>query len=269
MQTALSIAGSDSSAGAGIQADLKTFHAHGVYGLTAITAVTVQNTQKVYSVQEIRPEIVRDQIICLFEDFKIGSLKMGMVFNKEIIKAIAEALDQVQAQKIVLDPVMISKSGYSLLQSEAREALQNELLPRADLITPNIPEAEEILNLRIGSRVDLQDAAEKLLSFGAKRVILKGGHLKSESGRALDLYYDGETLLDLDGPFIQTKSTHGTGCTFSAAITANLALGLEYAQAAQKAKDYITSAILKAEPLGHGNGPTNHFWEFSSGDINV
>ena len=265
MQTALTIAGSDSGAGAGIQADLKTFHAHGVYGLTAITAVTVQNTQRVLGVQEVDPEIVRDQILCLFEDFQITALKIGMVFNKAIIEAILESLERVKPQNTVLDTVMVSKSGQSLLQEEARETLVQRLLPRADLITPNIPEAQFILGSKIESLEDMYSAARKLVSSGASRVILKGGHLRLESGRARDIFYDGKEFLDLENSYINTRNTHGTGCTFSAALAANLALGRDYIQAAKQSKKYITGALSRSISLGDGHGPTNHFWEYSLG----
>ena len=263
MQTALTIAGSDSGAGAGIQADLKTFHAHGVYGLTAITAVTVQNTQRVLGVQEVDPEIVRDQILCLFEDFQITALKIGMVFNKAIIEAILESLDRVKPENTVLDTVMVSKSGHSLLQEEAREILVQRLLPRADLITPNIPEAQSILGSPIESLDDMYSAARKLVSSGASRVILKGGHLQPESGRARDIFYDGKEFLELENSYINTRNTHGTGCTFSAALAANLALGSDYIQAAKQSKKYITGALARSISLGKGHGPTNHFWEYS------
>lgn len=269
MQTALTIAGSDSGGGAGIQADLKTFHAHGVYGLTAITAVTVQNIQRVLGVQEVDPEIVRNQILCLFEDFEIGALKIGMVFNNAIIEAILEALDQVKPQNIVLDTVMVSKSGQSLLQEEARDALVQRLLPRADLITPNIPEAQSILGRPIESLEDMYSAARKLVSSGASRVILKGGHMQPKSGRARDIFYDGKEFLDLENSYINTQNTHGTGCTFSAALAANLALGRDHIRAAEQSKEYITGALSWSISLGKGHGPTNHFWQYSLGGENV
>ncbi len=259
---ALSIAGSDSSAGAGIQADLKTFEAHQVYGLTAVTAVTVQNTQGVYAVQEMPPEIVREQILCLFADMNIQAVKIGMVFNAGIIKAIARALEEVQARAVILDPVMISKSGFPLLQSEARQALLQDLMPLAHLITPNLLEARAILNKNIESLQDMEQAARDLLQSGPDRVVLKGGHLDSE--QAVDVYYDGQVVEHLYSEYINTRNTHGTGCTFSAAIAAGLAQGASWSQAVHQAKNYIFQAIKHSLPLGRGHGPTNHFFFLKS-----
>jgi hydroxymethylpyrimidine/phosphomethylpyrimidine kinase len=267
MQVALTIAGSDPSAGAGIQADLKTLHAHGVYGLTAITAVTVQNTQKVFGVQKVKPEIVRDQILCLYDDFEIKAVKIGMLLDTDIVYSIIQAFEKTNPQNVVLDPVMISKSGYALLKEETREVLKNELLPRADLITPNIPEAEVILNTKINSVQEMYQASEGLFKYGAKRTVLKGGHLPSNTKIkiAKDIYYDGQSFLELEDRYIQSKNTHGTGCTFSAAIAANLALGHDYAQAAVLSKKYLTEAIARGKQLGKGQGPTNHFWQYNLG----
>ena len=258
MKTALSIAGSDPCAGAGIQADLKTFHAHGVYGLTAITAVTVQNTQKVAGVQEMRPEIVRDQVLCLFEDIAIQAVKVGMVFNVSIIEAIAQAFEAAQPDNVVIDPVMISKSGCSLLLPEAQKALIDTLLPWASVLTPNLMEAGAILGKDIQGVQKMKEAAREICDLGPGGVVVKGGHLDRD--RATDVFFDGRDIHELPGTFTQTRNTHGTGCTFSSAIAANLALGKPLLGAVQQAKTYISGAIAHGLDIGKGHGPTHHFY---------
>jgi hydroxymethylpyrimidine/phosphomethylpyrimidine kinase len=259
MRTALTIAGSDSSGGAGIQADLKTFQAHGVFGMTAITAVTVQNTRKVYAIQEISPAIVKGQILCLFDDITIHAVKIGMVSDITLIDAIADALTQVERPPIVLDPVMISKSGYALLKEEAQQALVARLFPLADVVTPNIFEAERLVGHPIGSVAAMQTAAREILALGARKVVVKGGHLGG--AQATDILYDGQTFRELTSPRYDTPNTHGTGCTFSSAIAANLALGHPFFEAVAKAKHYISGAIRHALAIGRGHGPTHHFFD--------
>ncbi len=259
MKTALTIAGSDASGGAGIQADLKTFQAHGVYGMSAITAVTVQNTQKVYDVQEMTPEIVRGQILCLFDDIAIHAVKIGMVSSIPLIQAVAEALGSVSPPPVVLDPVMISKSGYRLLRQDAREALIRHLFPLAEVVTPNIFEAEILAGFSIKNIAGMKVAAETILSLGAKKVVVKGGHLGE--AHATDVIYDGREFRTLDSRRVDTKNTHGTGCTFSSAVAANLALGRDFFDAVSRAKTYITGAIAHALDIGKGCGPTHHFYE--------
>jgi hydroxymethylpyrimidine/phosphomethylpyrimidine kinase len=259
MRTALTIAGSDSSGGAGIQADLKTFQAHGVFGMTAITAVTVQNTRKVYDIQEISPDIVKGQIICLFDDIAIHAVKIGMVSDIALIEAIAEALRQVERPPVVLDPVMISKSGYALLKEEAQQALVARLFPLAEVVTPNIFEAERLVGHPIGSVDEMQTAAREILALGARKVVVKGGHLGG--AQATDVLYDGQTFRELTSPRYDTPNTHGTGCTFSSAIAANLALGHPFFDAVANAKTYISGAIRNALPIGRGHGPTHHFFD--------
>jgi hydroxymethylpyrimidine/phosphomethylpyrimidine kinase len=259
-RTALTIAGSDSSGGAGIQADLKTFQAHGVFGMTAVTAVTVQNTQKVYDIQEIHPDIVRDQILCLFEDIAIHAVKIGMVSSVPLIEAIADALDRVDRPPVVLDPVMISKSGYALLKPEAQEALITRLFPLADVVTPNIFEAERLAGHPIETFAAMQTAAREIRALGARKVVVKGGHLGT-SQDATDILYDGDTFRELTGPRFDTPNTHGTGCTFSSAIAANLALGQPFFEAVSNAKTYITGAIRNSLAIGKGHGPTHHFFD--------
>ena len=257
MKVALTIAGSDSCGGAGIQADLKTFHAHGVFGMSAITAVTVQNTQKVYDVQEINPEIVKEQILCLFEDIDIHAVKIGMVSSIPLIQIISETLSQVAAPPIVVDPVMISKSGYRLLNQDAQDALVKHLFPLAEVVTPNIYEAEVLIGEKIETLESMKVAAHKILGLGAGKVVVKGGHLGDEL--ATDVLYDGSEYKELESRRFDTKNTHGTGCTFSSAIAANLALGKDFFDAVSMAKKYITGAIEHSLPIGKGHGPTNHF----------
>ncbi|MBW1959830.1 MAG: bifunctional hydroxymethylpyrimidine kinase/phosphomethylpyrimidine kinase [Deltaproteobacteria bacterium] len=259
MKVALTIAGSDSSGGAGIQADIKTFQALGVFAMSAVTAVTVQNTQKVYAVQEIKPEIVRDQILCLFEDAAIDAVKIGMVSSIQLIETIASSLKAVDLPPVVLDPVMISKSGYRLLNQDAQQALVNELFPLAEVVTPNIYEAEALVGETIKGLEEMKDVAKKILSLGAKKVVVKGGHLGG--GLSTDIVYNGAKYRCLESPRFETKNTHGTGCTFSSAIAANLALGKGFFDAVELAKKYITVAIEHSLSIGKGHGPTHHFFD--------
>jgi hydroxymethylpyrimidine/phosphomethylpyrimidine kinase len=259
VRIALTIAGSDSSGGAGIQADLKTFQAHGVFGMSAVTAVTVQNTQKVYDIQEIDPKIVHDQITCLFDDIEIHAVKIGMVSSVELIQAIAKALRSVQPPAIVLDPVMISKSGFRLLKTDAQAALVRYLFPLAQVVTPNIYEAQALTGYTIQDIEDMKTAALDILKLGAKKVVVKGGHLGKE--QATDIVYDGRDFVALQRHRVDTKNTHGTGCTFSSAIAANIALGKPFFEAVTLAKAYITGAIKHAVSIGKGHGPTHHFFD--------
>ncbi len=259
MKIALTVAGSDSSGGAGIQADLKTFQAHGVFGMSAVTAVTVQNTQKVYDVQEIHPRLVHDQIVCLFDDTEIHAVKIGMVSSIELIREVARALRAVNPPVVVLDPVMISKSGYRLLNHDAQDELVQSLFPLADVITPNIYEAETLAGDKIRNVHEMKSAAVKLLRLGAKTVVVKGGHLGEY--RATDILYDGTKFKQLQSRRIDTNNTHGTGCTFSSAIAANMALGKTFFEAVALAKTYVTGAIEHSLSIGQGHGPTHHFFE--------
>ena len=259
MFRALTIAGSDSCGGAGIQADLKSFQANGVYGMSAITAVTVQNTMGVFGIQDISPEIIEGQLNAIFEDIRVDAVKIGMVSKIESIKAISKALRKVSnLPKIVLDPVMISTSGYNLLSKDAKDTLIKELFPLAELITPNLPEAEELLGCKIETVEKMKDAAKKLMELGTKAVLVKGGHLKDD---ATDLLYDGKEFVLLPQEKIDTVNTHGTGCTLSSAIAANLAKGMNMKESVIEGKRYITSAIKHGFKLGKGVGPTNHFYE--------
>jgi len=259
MRIALTVAGSDSSGGAGIQADLKTFQAHGVFGMSAVTAVTVQNTQKVFAIQEIRPQIVYDQIVCLFDDTPIDAVKIGMAAGTELITAIADALTHVPAPAIVLDPVMISKSGFELLPEASVQALIEKLFPLAEVVTPNIHEAEKLVGYKIRNVAEMQKAAVAITELGAANVVVKGGHL--EQADATDILYDGRDFQQIRSARIETPNTHGTGCTFSSAIAANLALGMDFFEAVARAKTYITGAIEHALNIGKGHGPTHHFYK--------
>ncbi len=259
MKIALTIAGSDSSGGAGIQADLKTFQALGVFGMSAITAVTVQNTQKVYAVQEMEPRIVQEQILCLFEDIDIHAVKIGMVSSIPLIETIADSLKRVSLPPVVLDPVMISKSGYRLLNPDAQQALVDHLFPLAEVVTPNIYEAEVLVDEKIRDLEEMKMAAQRLRDLGAGKVVVKGGHLGGDL--STDILCDGIDFRSLESARMATRNTHGTGCTFSSAIAAHLALGKDFFRAATLAKQYITGAIKHALPIGKGHGPTHHFFD--------
>lgn len=252
----LTIAGSDSSGGAGIQADLKTFAAHGTFGMSVITAVTAQNTCGVTTVQDITPEVVTAQIEAVFEDIRVDAVKIGMLSRPETIKAIATCLKKYAPPIIVLDPVMISKSGYPLLAPEACATLITELLPLATLVTPNLPEAEAITSLKVTRKSEMRPVAEKIISLGAQAVLVKGGHL---SDTADDLLFDGQLEQWFAGERIDTVNTHGTGCTLSSSLAANLAKGMTLTEAVRASKAYVTEAIAHGISLGHGCGPTHHF----------
>lgn len=257
MKKVLTIAGSDCSGGAGIQADLKTFSAHGVYGMSVITAVTAQNTQGVFAVEDISRGVIAKQIEAIFDDIEVDGVKIGMVSQVETIEAIVEQLRRYSPHNVVLDPVMVSKSGYHLLNPVAEAALIKELLPIALVVTPNIPEAEVMTNRSIHTLKQMEDSAKALYQMGAKNVLLKGGHLENE---ATDILYDGQEFSYFPSIRIETNNTHGTGCTLSSAITANLALGYTLYQSVLQAKEYITIAIQHSFSIGKGVGPTHHFY---------
>jgi len=251
---ALTIAGSDPSGGAGIQADLKTFHQCGVYGEAAITLLTVQNTRGVSRVECMPADLVAEQIRAVVEDIPPGAAKTGALGNAEIIRAVAELAASFEFP-LVVDPVMISKHGATLLAADAIDALTTCLLPHAFLVTPNLEEAAALAGIQVHDVASMRAAAEKISGFGAKAVLVKGGHLE---GDAIDvLLYQGEWL-ELAAPRIETKHTHGTGCTYSAAITASLASGFDLIAAVRRAKRYIAEAIRGNAQLGSGCGPVNH-----------
>jgi hydroxymethylpyrimidine/phosphomethylpyrimidine kinase len=255
MRNVLSIAGSDPSGGAGIQADLKTMCAMGVYGMSAVTAVTVQNTQAVYDVQEIKASVVAGQIRAVFDDIRVDAVKVGMVSSAAIIRAIRACLTRLGARNIVVDPVMVSKSGYRILREDATLALR-ELVAMADVVTPNIPEAEILCGFPIKTEGDMRAAAEAIAAGGAKNVLVQGGH--RADGDAADLLLAGGQVVLLRAARIRTKNTHGTGCTLSSAIASRLARGDDVRAAVRAAKDYITQAIEDAYAVGAGVGPVGH-----------
>ena len=252
----LTIAGSDSGAGAGIQADLKTFAARGVYGVCAITSVTAQNTVGVQGAWDLPPEAVRAQLDSLFSDFDIAAAKTGMLANGEIAATVADFLKERPVPYLVVDPVMRSKSGASLLAPKAEEALVGCLFPLASIVTPNLAEAEALLAEHISDVEGMRRAAVRLAQLGPKAVLVKGGHLE---GDAVDvLYYQGK-VHELEGPRLAAEHTHGTGCTLSAAIAAELAKGAGMVDACRKAKEYLSAALLRGLPIGRGIGPFDHF----------
>ena len=260
MKKVLTIAGSDSSGGAGIQADLKTFAAHGVYGMSAITAVTAQNTQAILAVADLAPEIVASQIDAIFADIAVDAVKLGMVSQQRTIAVIAAKLRCYQARNIVVDPVMVATSGRPLLQPEALASFRAELLPLATVLTPNLPEAAILAGMPVSDLAQMERAAARIQSDGPQSVLLKGGHLPDQA-QAIDILFDGRTYQYFRADRIPTRHTHGTGCTLSSAIAANLARGMPVAGAVAAAKEYLTMAIAHSFPLGQGAGPTHHFYE--------
>lgn len=252
----LTIAGSDSGGGAGIQADLKTFTVLGTYGMSVITAVTAQNTRGVTGVYPLTAEQVAAQLEAVLSDIGTDAAKTGMLFDASIIEAVADVLKRYDVKNLVIDPVMVAKSGDKLLADEAHDALVQYLVPLATVITPNIPEAEELTGLIIRTKEDMVQAGRKLLAMGCRVALITGGHLEGES--ADDLYLTDDVIHWLPGVKIDTPHTHGTGCTLSAAIAAGLASGFDPLKAVQRAKRFITDAIAHAPKLGGGRGPTNH-----------
>lgn len=261
MKTALTIAGSDCSGGAGIQADLKTMTMNGVYGMSAITALTAQNTTGVKSIQEATPEFLKDQLEAVFEDIFPDAVKIGMVSSTELIHVIADQLHAYRARNIVVDPVMVATTGSALIQTDAVQTMVKELLPLADLVTPNIPEAEVLSGMTIGSKEDMQTAAKQIGDRYGCAVLLKGGHSINDAN---DLLYTQGKLHWFEGKRIDNPNTHGTGCTLSSAIAANLAKGFSLAESVQRAKEYISGALAAMLDLGKGSGPMKHNFDLTS-----
>ena len=274
---AMTIAGSDSGGGAGIQADLKTFAALGVYGASTLTAITAQNTVRVSAVHEIPTDVITAQIDAVLSDIGADAVKTGMLSSSAIIECVVEAMKKHGIQQLVVDPVMVAKSGDSLLREDAVDCLRTRLLPLAAVVTPNIPEAEALTGTKIVSDADVRRAAESIVAMGARSVVVKGGH---REGPATDQIYDGtanreftaprfdtDVLVTADGaerfegPRIDTTHTHGTGCTFASAVAAGLARGMAVTEAVALAKDYVTEAIRSSFPIGQGHGPLNHFYK--------
>jgi hydroxymethylpyrimidine/phosphomethylpyrimidine kinase len=258
MRTALTIAGSDSGGGAGIQADLKTFAAHRVFGTSAITAVTAQNTLGVMMWQAMPSDLVTAQIEAVAADIGTDAVKVGMLATAAVVEAVAAAIAGLDLPHVVVDPVMVAKSGDRLLEEDAVEALRTEVLPRAHVVTPNIPEAAVLSGGSISTVRDMRDAARRILKLGPRVVIVKGGHF--DGPECIDVVCGTEFELELRGERIDTTSTHGTGCTLSSAIAANLALGLDDRAAIEAAREYLDGAIRHAPRIGRGHGPLNHFW---------
>lgn len=263
MKKALTIAGSDSGGGAGIQADLKTFTAFGVYGTSAITAITAQNTIGVQGIFELPVDIIIEQIKSIMSDMGTDAAKTGMLSSPEIVNAVAESIVKFNIPNIVVDPVMVAKSGEALLSENARTVVKENLLPLATVITPNLFEAEAILGQSIKTVDDMKSAAIDLKKIGCNWVVVKGGHLTGGK-EAIDVVYNGSNFHLLSSPFIQTQNTHGTGCTFSSAIASGLAQGHDPLSSIKKAKEYITKAIENNPKIGNGHGPTNHLTGVSS-----
>ncbi len=258
MKSVLTIAGSDSGGGAGIQADLKTFEALGVFGTCAITAVTAQNTVGVSAIHEVPVAVVAAQIDAVATDVRPDAVKVGMLAGAAIVEAVADALVRHRLHHVVVDPVMVAKSGDRLLLPEAVEALIRRLLPLATVLTPNLPEAEVLLGRPVLTVADQEAAARDIAALGPRAVVVKGGH---SAGDPVDVLFAEEALRHYSAARIATRSTHGTGCTFSSAIAANLALGMPVAEAVGAAKRYLTGAIANAPGLGSGHGPVDHGWQ--------
>jgi len=253
---ALTIAGSDSGGGAGIQADLKTFSAYRVFGLSVITAVTAQNSVGVQGVENLAPAFVARQLRSVLEDFGVDAAKCGMLSVAPIIEAVAGVLAEHPIDKLVVDPVMVAKSGDSLLQPDAVEALIRHILPLALVVTPNLPEAEVLSGMTVANREEMEEAARRIGKLGARHVLVKGGHLK---GDAVDILWNGREVTAFQVPRVESSNTHGTGCTFSAAIAAGLAKGRPLGEAVREAKAYVTKAIREGFALGRGVGQLRHF----------
>ena len=261
MKTALSIAGSDSSGGAGIQADLKTMTLNGVYAMSAITALTAQNTTGVKGIMESTPDFLAKQIDAVFEDIYPDAVKIGMVSSSELIKTISDRLRSYKAKNIVLDPVMVSTSGSRLISENATETLKHELIPLSSVITPNIPEAEVLSGIRITDEEDMAKAAKLIGDDYGCAVLVKGGHSVSDAN---DLLYAGKTFKWFMGKRIDNPNTHGTGCTLSSAIAANLAKGFSLEDSVRRAKEYVSGALSDMLDLGQGAGPMNHAFDLKS-----
>lgn len=263
----LSIAGSDSGGGAGIQADLKTISANNCYGMTVITALTAQNTMGVFGIHPVPVDFVKKQLVAVLEDIGTDAIKIGMMFSPELVETVAEQLKRFQAGNIVLDPVMVAQSGDRLIEDDAVEALKTRLMPLADIITPNLPEASVLLGRTIHNRDELENAAADLHGLGCANVLIKGGHF--DAGEADDLLYlgDQQKMITLTNERIETRNNHGTGCTLSSAIAAGLARGYEMSVAVREAKKYITGTLQagKEYQLGSGHGPVHHFHHLFEG----
>ena len=264
---ALTIAGSDSGGGAGIQADLKTFSALGVYGTTALTAVTVQNTRGVSGYEPVSPEVVGAQIRAVATDIGVDAAKTGMLASADIVRAVADAVEETGIGNLVVDPVFVSKHGHALLAPDAVGALRGRILPLATIVTPNLPEAAGLADMEVRTREDMRRAAEALLLLGPRAVLIKGGHLEEDGGEAADLFADASRQEWVSAERVDTPHTHGTGCTLSAAIAAHLARGADLVEAVRAGKSFVTEAIRHALALGTGIGPVDQLWSIPPGGL--
>ena len=258
MKQVLTIAGSDSGGGAGVQADIKSIQANGGYAMTVITSITAQNSREITRAYDLPSDLIEAQLGAIFSDFEVSAVKTGMLSTSSIVQTVARMLCEFEAQNIVIDPVMISKSNFLLLKTDAIDSLKTNLIPLAKLITPNLYEAELLAERKIETLEDAKRAAEIIHNYGCRAVLVKGGHLPGD--RSTDVLYNDGNFTLFDEARIETKNTHGTGCTYSAAIAARLAQGLSIVEAIGTAKEYITNAIRRALDIGHGYGPTNHFY---------
>ena len=265
MKVVLSIAGSDSSGGAGIQADIKTIIANGCFAETAITALTAQNTLGVRDILNVTPEFLENELDAIFEDIRPDAVKIGMVSDKNLIKSIVKKLKQYDAKNIVVDPVMVATSGSKLLSDDAINTLINELIPLADIITPNIPEAEVLSGIKINNISDMERAIKIIAKLGSKSTLLKGGHMINDANDLL--YYDNK-LVWINGKRINNKNTHGTGCTLSSAIASNLSKGYDIEMSIRRSKYYLSNCLSQMLDLGKGSGPMDHGWNFKEININ-
>jgi len=256
MKRVLTIAGSDSGGGAGIQADLKTITLLGGFGMSVLTALTAQNTVAVEAIHEVPLDFIAAQVDAVFSDIGVDAVKTGMLFNGAVVELVAKKLAEYGPVIVVVDPVMVAKSGDPLLAADARETLARTLLPLATLVTPNLPEASALVGWEVGNEVEMHQAAEEIHGLGPKHVLVKGGHLR---GEALDLLFDGRQFHEFSSPRVETKNVHGTGCTYASAIATYLAQGLEVVEAVAAAKRFITEAIRHGLALGQGHGPTNPY----------
>lgn len=259
MKNCLTIAGSDPSGGAGIQADLKTFSANGVFGMSIITSVVAENTSVVISSANVPNNIINDQFDAVFTDITVDGVKVGMLANEAVMNTVAKKLKEYSPAYTVIDPVMIAKGGCALMKEDALSTLIEKIIPLAFILTPNIPEAQAILGRKITTIEEMKAAAADIYKLGAKNVLIKGGHLNDNP---TDILFNGKDFFTYAQKRIKTKNTHGTGCTLSSAITANLAKGKNVETAIKVAKDYVTQAITHSLEIGKGNGPTNHFYEY-------
>ena len=259
LRRALTIAGSDPSGGAGVQADLKVFTSLGVYGMAVVTSLTVQNTLGVKARYDVPPQVVYEQIRAVLEDIGADAVKTGMLATAGIVSEVAKALKEFRIERLIVDPIILSESGYPLLDEEAREVLVRELFPRALLVTPNVPEAQALCGRHLEKLRDIEDCAKEIFNLGPRAVLIKGGH--REGKKVIDvLYTGGEEIHYFVYDRVETKNTHGTGCTLSSAITALLAKGVDFYEAIRKARFYLQKALESSYDLGRGRGPLNHLW---------